>query len=366
MMSSVLLLAATVAGFPEPVNLFARDAQRSFTAVQQPTDFVLTEKDGKTVLGYEVDTVDLQFLRDHAYAAMADYDIISDGVAVHGDDVMMAKLAKIADEEGFGPDHHDNWLRIQGRNDTGTTNLDYPVLVEPRLLMVCALICDFCETVPVIHAFRLRDRNGVDRDRAGFNFLIGVGASKRGIPTVLKIHNRLLENDDYCSAFADLVNEACVRTNGEFTASAINRRIDRRIAELRKVAGDKVDVTKEVAEFEALRARMLARLGKYISTFDLADLLATAAPLAVNEKGEALPAYGRYRGKIELRHGATKGKIYYSDIGCDPRDDDGEVSPMVNEYTGPFDVQGRCQLRARVRTEDGKWSPLEMVNLNLE
>ena len=365
MIGFAFMLAATVTQAPDPVNLFARETQRSFGGFYQATEVRRMESDGKTILGYETCPIDRNFAVEKLDGPDSEYDIIAGGKVVCGDDRLLRLLVAIADNEGFGSNHRENWFRLLGRNDTGTTNLDYPVLVHPRAFMTVALICDFCEIHPLIYAVRIRNFPDVERDRGGFHFIIGEGECKE-VPVVLRIHEKLLQNEDYRRAYADLVSEACVRTNGEFSARAINHRIDRRIAKIREAAGSDIDVSAEIAKLEATRRKMLERSRNYVARCSLAKELRIPAPLAVNAKAEPLPAYGRYRGRMELRLLGGSGRIYYSDVGCDPRDDDGFVSPMAIKYSGPFEVQGRCRLLARVLTDDGQWSPLEMVNLNLE
>lgn len=348
----------------DPLSLFIRDSVRTFGPAYLPSRVCRCTRDGKSSLGTLIARADALYGETYLSDAEADWDVVLDGKVIAGEDAAWKELVRIAMDEGFGAGHADNWPRLLGRNETGTSNLDYPVLVDTRSLMVCALVCDFCESVPDVYAFRSRVQPRMAR--CGFRFVIGERPSRNGGSVPLLVHRQLLQDDEYCRSFADLVHEACVRTNGEFTAESSARRIDRRIAQVREACGDGIDAVSEVAKFEALKARIAERARRYVEGCDFAKLLSVPAPLGVGADGAALPAYGRYRGKVALEVKPGVGRVYYSDNGCDPREEGGEVNPLAREYTGPFEVNGRCRLRARTRTPSGEWSALEMVNLNLQ
>ena len=348
----------------DPLALFLRDSVRTFGPAYLPSRVCRCVRDGKPELGTLVVRADALYGESYLNGVEADWDVLLDGKVVAGEDAAWKELVRIATDEGFGPARADNWLRLQGCNDTGTTNLEYPVLIDSRSLMVCALACDFCEANPDVYAYRTRVQPGMGR--SGFLFLVGEKAVRDGRPTPLEIHRLLLEDGAYRRGFADLVHEACVRPGGEFSAESCARRIDRRIAEVRAACGSDLDAGPVVARFEALKARLSERSRSYVGDCSFAKLLRVPAPLAVDGSGKPLPAYGRYRGKVGLTVKPGAGKVYYSENGCDPWDENGEVSPLATEYTAPFEINGRCRLFARTLTADGEWSALEMVNLNLQ
>lgn len=348
----------------DPKSVFLRDSTRTFGPAYLPSRICRCLRNGVASLGTLIVRSDALYGEEYVNGVEADWDVVLDGRVVSGDDRAWKELTRISMEEGFGPEHTDNWLRLQGCNETGTSNLEYPVLIDTRSLMVCALVCDFCESVPDVYAYRSRVQPGMSR--SGFVFVIGERSSRTGSSIPLLIHRQLLQDDEYCRGYADLIHEACERPNGELTPESCARRVDRRIAETRAACGDEIDAAKAVDGFERLKRYLAERGRKYVAESDLSKLLSVPAPLGVDDKGAPLPAYGRYRGKVELKVKPGVGKVYYSDSGCDPRDEAGEVSPLAAEYNGPFEVNGRCRLRARTLTPEGEWSALEMVNLNLQ
>lgn len=343
--------------------LFLRDTQRTFGSSYLPWRYCRVVKGGKASLARAIVRPDAFHCENFGYDLADDWDVLLNDTLIAGRDESWKRLLEIAFKEGFGPGNPDNWPRVLGLNETGTSNLDYPVLVDPRNLMVCALICDFLETVPEIYAQRSRVQPVMERQ--GFRFVFGTRLLKEGDSLPIALHQRLLENPEYRRGYADIVHEACVRTNGELSVESCTRRLNRRISEVRSVCGDDIDCSETVAALEAIKAKVAARSVDYVASCDVADLLTVPAPLATKADGVALPAYGRYRGKVSLELKPGVGKVYYSDNGCDPREEGGELNPLCTEYTGPFEVQGRCRLRARTLTPSGEWSALEMVNLNL-
>lgn len=342
--------------------LFMRDTVRTFGPPHLPSRICRYIRDGETEIGTLVVRSDALFGESYISGSEEDFDVILDGTVISGDDKAWQDLVRIAMDEGFNYRHAGNWLRLQGRGKTGDSKSEYPVLIDTRGLMVCALVCDFCESVPDVYAYRTRVQSGTDR--TGFRFVIGERPNRRGISSALQIHRQLLEDDEYCRGYADLIYESCVRPDGEFSRWSCIRRIDRRIAELREVCGDAVDFKKAVRPFELLKNRLAERAPRFVEVNMLSKLLSVPAPLAVGNNGKQLPAYGKYRGEVKLNVKADAGKVYYSEDGSDPREVGGGVNPRAKEYTGAFKVDGRCQLRARTLAPDGEWSALEMVNLN--
>ncbi len=342
-----------------------------------------------------------------------DYDVVRTSQpgyvtgVVEGTDDAWHAFWDISVNQGYGPDHPDNYMRVQGLNPDGTRNDAYPIYLNPRNVMVHMLSAHYASDGDAPAAgsqannmaalynrantgtktgwiFNRHDAEhslgqhgtsaSTDRtlygtDAYNANFLL----EKNFNPA--ELNYKLMTNVEYRTAFGDLVYRACLRLGGAFTAPEARARFEKRMAELDDaVACESARWGWGKYTYETWRTACNTsltfienRLGNLIQHYRRHGWYPSIDPaVAVDGHGATLADGTRIAHDAHIYlTGDTSGTVYYTTDGSDPRLVGGAVSASATVYAGDGLAvpPGGINLTTRIRTASGEWSALETVSL---
>ncbi|MGN0845983.1 MAG: chitobiase/beta-hexosaminidase C-terminal domain-containing protein, partial [Kiritimatiellia bacterium] len=311
-----------------------------------------------------------------------DYDVVRTsnpgyvtGV-VEGTDDGWHDFWNLSVNEGYGPDHPDNYLRAQGLNPDGSRNAAYPIYLNPRNVMVHMLTTHYtadqdapaagdkannmaalCNRVnsgtkagwvfnrhDAEHSLGrhgtsvANDRTLFGTEAANANFL------KEAHFNPAELNYRLMTNAEYRTAFGDLVYRECLRAGGALTPERAKARFEARMRELEDAVAcesarwgwGKYTCDTWASSCAACLTFMDERLKYLIPHYRKQGWYPSIdPPAAVDGLGAPVADGSRvaFDGRVYLTGGAS-GTIYYTTDGSDPRLAGGAVSARAAAYTG--------------------------------
>lgn len=356
-----------------------------------------------------------QFASDYLGDKPSAYDVVREGQNLEaGSTNAWVRMWQLA-QAGFGPDKPENYMILRGLNASGTSSYGRETYLDVANLTVYELVAQFIGLMgcpanerELSSLIAIRNRNDRTARHKGFVFLLrdgeeslmdedadisSLGTTAWVFPDTIpegftradfgslagfnphQLHACLLADARYRRVFADLLYAACVREDGALTGPNAEARFvarqnelsDAIFAECARWGGTGADAMTFSAWLSAcdkMRTFLKVRPAKYIAQCRAKGLYPSVeAPRAVDSEGRLISSALRYTGRVTLTTTASDVKIYYTLGSGDPCTDDGEVSPLAQVYTGPFDIFGRNRLKARARSASGEWSPLEAVNV---